>query len=789
MGNRFRHISASRAAWLVALSVVLLAAFSGGASLSRVPAQAATPSSGSLSVPLGGVGTVSTTWTGIAPAGTNALAVRCVDFTGTPLDNLSDTFLLQVSGVSDAFYLTHRVQLIVSITWKADVNYDVNDLGLTTYLRDNNGSLTNFQDSHLLGSNYEQVIYSNPPAATGTSNESPPQPVAYHLNTCADNNAPAQDYQGTATLISSLISSSSNVTVGSQTLNNYDFPTSYQTRDALLRPNAGEPSIDANWARGETMYMAGTQITRITWDDTTSPPAATFRDVTPLQQSQANEDAILTIDHHTNRTHAAGLLIAGSNVTLSDNDGRSWIQGTFPLPHSPDHETINGGPYHTPLPPLAGKAGYPDAIYYCSQNIVQAAGAFCGRSDDGGLTFNVSSLVFAGTDCGAIHGHVKIGPDGTVYLPQKSCGGRQGMAVSFDNGATWQIARVPDSSTVGLNSSDPSVAPAPDGQTVYYAYQDGFGNPEVAVSSDHGKAGTWSPSTNVGAPFAIKNTKFPQMVVGDTDRAAVAFLGTTTSGDDQSSSFAGTWYLYVAFTYDRGKTWTTVSATPNDPVQRGCVWMQGGSNPCRNMLDFNEVTVDGHGRVEGSYTDGCSAACETTNAINASGCSGSEGASYTSTPTCTYGRLSAVVRQQCGLGLFAAFDAETAQRCGGGGGGGGGGGCHPADASGTFAGPQGSQPSFHSDEDSCEDGLPDGEQMKDPGSGEDFHSTQIQSKRFDDSLGTATITGIGVSNGRTVTFLIVEQAATATTPAFYNINLSDGYALAGNLLTGAVALQ
>jgi hypothetical protein len=791
MGNRLRHVTAGRAAWVLAFGVVLAAVFSGGASLSRVPAQAATPPGPvTLSVPAGGVGTVSTSWMGTAPPGTNALAIRCVDFTGTPLDNQSDTFLLQVNGVSDAFYLTHRVQLIVRITWTpiSPGNCDTNDLGLTTYLRDANGNLTRFQDSHQLGSSFEQVIYSNPPAATGQSIESPPQPVAYHVNTCADNNAPAQNYQGTATLISRLITSSSNVTAGAQTFNNYDFPLTYQTRDRLMRPNAGEPNIDANWVSGNTLYMSGTQITRITWNDTKSPPPATFTDVTPLGQAQVNEDAILTTDHVTNRTQAAGLLIAGSNISFSDNDGTSWTQGGSPAPHSPDHETINGGPYHQP-PPLGTGVVYKDAVYYCSQNIVQAAGAFCSRSDTGGLSWNVSTLVFAGTDCGAIHGHVKIGSDGTVYLPQKACGGGQGMGVSSDNGATWSIARVPDSSTVGLSSSDPSVAPAPDGKTVYYAYQDGFGNPEVAVSSDHGRDGSWSPSTNVGAPFAIKNTKFPQMVVGDTDRAAVAFLGTTTAGDDQSSSFTGTWYQFVAFTYDRGKTWTTVNATPNDPVQRGCVWLQGGSNPCRNMLDFNEITVDGHGRVEAAYTDGCTKACETTNTINASGCNGSEGASYTSTPTCTYGRLSAVVRQQCGFGLFAAFDAETAQRCGGGGGGGGGGGCHPADASGTFAGPQGSQPSFQSDEDSCEDHDVDSEQMKDPGSGEDFHSTQIQSKRFDDSIGTATITGVGISNGLPVTFLIVEQAATATTPAFYSISLSDGYALAGNLLAGGIQLQ
>jgi hypothetical protein len=785
MGIRIQQIAARRTAWMLALGVVLVVVFS-GAGVNRSPARAANPPGPvTLAVPATGVGTASTSWTGTVPAGTTADALRCVDFDPV-LTTLTDTFLLQLTGVSDNFYLTHRVRLIVRITWTpATGSYDVNDLGLTTYLRDANGNLTNFQDSHQLGSNSEQVTYSNPLPATGTSIDG--QPVAYHVSTCADKSfSLAQSYQGTATLISGLITSSSNVQPGAQTFNNYDFPINYQSRDLLFRPNAGEPNIDANWVSGNTMYASGTQVTRLTWDDTKSPPAATFTDVTPAQQKQVNEDAILTIDHHTNRTHLAGLLIAGANVSLSPDDGVTWLQGASPVPHGPDHETINGGPYHQQTPPLAG-LGYPDAVYYCSQNIVQAAGAFCSRSDNGGLTWNPSMPVFVGSDCGAIHGHVKVGPDGTVYLPQRACGAGQGMAVSFDNGVHWPIERVPDSSTIGLNSSDPSVAPAPDGKTVYYAYQDGFGNTEVAVSSDHGIDNTWSPSTNVSAPFAIKNSKFPEIVVGDTDRAAVTFLGTTTAGDDQSNTFTGTWYLYVAFTYDRGKTWTTVNATPNDPVQRGCIWMSGGSNSCRNMLDFNEITVDGHGRVEAAYTDGCTDKCVTNNTINASGCNGSENASYTSTPTCTYGRLSALVRQQCGLGLFSAFDRETLQRCGGGGGGGGG--CHEADGSGNFAGPQGKQANFQSDEDSCEDHDQNGEQFKDPGNSEDFHSTQVQSVRFDDSLGLVSISGLGISNGVPVTFLIVEQAATATAPAFYSIYLSDGYALVGNLLSGSIGLQ
>jgi hypothetical protein len=52
-----------------------------------------------------------------------------------------------------------------------------------------------------------------------------------------------------------------------------------------------------------------------------------------------------------------------------------------------------------------------------------------------------------------------------------------------------------------------------------------------------------------------------------------------------------------------------------------------------------------------------------------------------------------------------------------------------------------------------------------------------------------TVYGLGLSNSLPVSFLIVEQAATATRPAFYSIELTDGYALAGNLLTGSVQLK
>src|SRR4030095_13271957 len=68
--------------------------------------------------------------------------------------------------------------------------------------------------------------------------------------------------------------------------------------------------------------------------------------------------------------------------------------------------------------------------------------------------------------------------------------------------------------------------------------------------------------------------------------------------------------LYVATTYDGGQTWTTIDATPNDPVQRGAICTQGTTCATgRNLLDFNDITIDDEGRVLVAYADGCVGSC------------------------------------------------------------------------------------------------------------------------------------------------------------------------------------
>jgi hypothetical protein len=346
------------------------------------------------------------------------------------------------------------------------------------------------------------------------------------------------------------------------------------------------------------------------------------------------------------------LATGSSNAAFSDDDGGTWTP--FPAggpPAGPDHETLGGGPYNeTAVPPPPPHPLYKNAVYYCSQNI--AGGAECSRSDDGGATFGPGIDIFNPTECyGGIHGHVKVGPDGTVYVPNSSCSagtGSQGVAVSRDNGLTWVDKTVPNS----VGTGDPSVGIGTD-NTVYLGYINGDGRPHIAVSTTHGDS--WVNDYDVGlpvgcapgdqyAPCRIKSAVFPTVVAGDGDRAAFGFLGSTTGGNYQdNATFQGVWDFYVATTYDRGAHWVTVNGTAGEPVQKGSICLGGvicGDD--RNLLDFNDIAVDREGRSIAAYADGC---------VPALGCVAPD----------FNGRenKAAVVRQASGRRLFAAFDSIT----------------------------------------------------------------------------------------------------------------------------------
>jgi hypothetical protein len=404
--------------------------------------------------------------------------------------------------------------------------------------------------------------------------------------------------------------------------------------------HAGEPSIGiglpiTNHPEGRALFQADVQTLRVTFNGACARPLWENKSA---PTSQEDFDPILFTDFTTGRTiahlltFAANAIVGESSVTdtTTGNDGDVWTPSTGAgIASGIDHQTVGAGPYHAPL---IGTPANPHAVYYCSQALVDAN---CARSDDGGITYGPSVVAYR-TECGGLHGHVKVGPDGTVYLPNKGCGTSQAVVVSEDNGITWEVRKILGSASAG---SDPSVGVGSGGR-VYFGYADGDTTAAIAVSNDNGK--TWSNPLDVGATFGINNVVFPEVVAGDNDRAAFAFLGTPTAGGLQGPRFAGVWHLYVATTYDGGGTWTTVDATPNDPVQRGCIWLSGGANICRNLLDFNDIQMDHEGRVLVAYADGC-AGGECVMAPP-----GATGNSYTA--------LAAISRQSGGRRLLAAFD-------------------------------------------------------------------------------------------------------------------------------------
>lgn len=429
----------------------------------------------------------------------------------------------------------------------------------------------------------------------------------------------------------------------------------YAVPSTLGGASAGEPSIGVNWKTGKAMYIAGLQTFQVAFNDATSPAAATWKDVSALNTSKTSLDPILFTDHTTGRTFVSQLTGQDSLTSYTDNDGGSWTpsQGGG-IPSGVDHQTIGAGPYSTsfPVPPNASAVnGFKDAVYYCSQDI---ATAFCARSDNGGLTFGAGVPIYTITQCAGIHGHVKVAPDGTVYVPARSCGGKQGVAVSTDDGTTWTVHTVPDSTAAIGN--DPSVGIGSKG-TVYFGYQGDDGRARIAVSHDRGA--TWSKSLDVGARLGVQNIVFPAVVAGDDNRAAFAFLGSTTGGDFQNQPhFNGVWHLYISTTYDGGKSWATVDATPNDPVQRGSICISGttcsNTPDDRNLLDFIDATIDARGRVLVSYADGCVNSCVNgTGAYNPNNTKQSQQSQLNS-----FTAVATIGRQSGGQPLLSAYDAK-----------------------------------------------------------------------------------------------------------------------------------
>jgi hypothetical protein len=456
--------------------------------------------------------------------------------------------------------------------------------------------------------------------------------------------------------------------------------------------SGGEPSIGYDNVHKEAVFGAGTSIRKLTWDDSVTPPAFTATALPKPATDVTTLDAITTVDAPTGRIFNSQLAGVCSLMSFSDDGGSTWTPSQGCGENTLlDHQSVGVGPFPAPL--AGSNPVYSDAVYYCAQNGFNGA---CSVSLDGGLTFGQGvyayntpandpedtdkTIAAEGGACSALHGHLKVGPDGTAYLPVKGCGGspsiengtnteyvggRPALSTSNNLGATWTVHIVPGSNVPdGLGGSNPvgnpdesdSSVSVSRGGVVYYTWENGT-NPSDIENTDHRQAmvawskddgATWSAPVDLSSRLGLHNVMFPVVVAGDDDRAAVAFLGTTAIGDTQTNHFPNeVWDLYVAMTYDGGATWETHDVAPDDPVQRGCIDMQGTTIPpsdrqdvCtqRNLLDFNDITLDNQGRPIVAYSDGCEAACQTD----------------ATKPSRT--NVDKVARLSSGRGLYAQYD-------------------------------------------------------------------------------------------------------------------------------------
>ncbi|MEO6075744.1 MAG: Ig-like domain-containing protein [Dokdonella sp.] len=574
---------------------------------------AATPTSGTLSQ-----ANQMVTWTG------GPLVPTAASTCGGPANPACDNFALTIMPPSFGF------KVKITLTASAADDYDLEVYGPTGTLAASSGSSAGSP---------EIVQLLSPAAGTYTVSASPYAPVGPYTAVAeiiADSSGGPPPAGGPA------ITFLNSAPTGAQELDptwQHFSPTFGANGLGLTagEPTFGIPSVHnialqaTSPTKSRAMYIASLQTLRATYDDCTVPSTVLWEDKS-VPTHATTLDPILQVDSQTGRTFSSQLIGATTLMSFSDDEGENWTpsQGAG-SPAGADHQTFGTGRL-PPNDPIGG-VGYDNAVYYASQSVATAFGAL---SRNGGLTFGPGVPMWNITQCGGLHGHVQVSPlDGTAYTPNGNCGGEAGVAVTEDAGTTWTVRTAPG--TPG--GPDPGVGVGSDG-TVYLGTCSNDKTPLITVSTNKGQS--WTAPINVGAGVGIQNCAFPTVAAGDGDRAAFAFVGSSDPGPGTGTdplAFTGSWFMYVAVTYDRGVTWTTSIASPGDPVQRGTICLGGtlcDSN--RNLLDFNDINVDEKGRILVAYSDGCTGSCVTGGAN-----SGTD--------------VARIARQQPGTkGLYAAFD-------------------------------------------------------------------------------------------------------------------------------------
>lgn len=365
-----------------------------------------------------------------------------------------------------------------------------------------------------------------------------------------------------------------------------------------------------------------------------------FKDISPslgpLYAHQESGDPYLYVDPTTGRVFNVDLILYGSILSYSDDQGRTWTTTVVGM-HQADHETVFAGPA-----PAGGAqpSGYPNVVYYCSMGGGMAANtssvSLCSKSLDGGRTFTPTgapayqydsshcSGLYAG--CDGATGRGFVAPDGSVYVP-KGYNGEPTLAISRDEGASWMHVQVAhngmNTNAQGFPDHDAAVVADRNGN-VYYTWVGRNRLPYLALSRDRGLS--WGPPVEIGVPGVIQADQ-PTMALGGVGKVAIFYMGSTNAPrqpfpDDSECTITltiqnlgcPTSIAYQGVTWNGYMTETANALAPdptfyggslNNPAKPMIVGTCGPSR-CQAELDFEGIAINPlDGTPWAAFVDGC----------------------------------------------------------------------------------------------------------------------------------------------------------------------------------------
>jgi hypothetical protein len=415
----------------------------------------------------------------------------------------------------------------------------------------------------------------------------------------------------------------------------------------------GEFNIGYNPKTGRIMAMNSGPIMRITPPEVQSPGKpesceALWEDKSSTV-TDVGLDPILWTDQKSGRTIASNSTVgANADYAYTDNDGDLWVPiGIGPPDGGADHQTISTGPFPASQALLATPLNQGQNTMYCSQDIVGPAA--CQRSLDLGMTWGPGVLAYTGNgpqQCGGLHGHMRIAPDGTEWLPVNQCGGKQGGVVSTDGGLSFTEFAV-TGSTSQAQGADPSIGIDSDNTAYLLLRQQRAGRAGRAVRGPRARQGQQGPRPHLDQRLR------PRRLARHQERGAhrgdrrqlrprrVRFHRHERRGRLPGHRLPG---RVVRVHRDHLRRRQELGHRERLAERPGAARerrVAAGRQPHdRNLLDFNEITTDSQGRVLYGYSDGCvSAGCKAGTSAN------------------DFVADMRVARQTGGKSLFAQFDA------------------------------------------------------------------------------------------------------------------------------------